>query len=468
MTTPPNQQPSTGRAPLPWRAAVRVTSDAVRGTVRADVPGTERGVALLVVLVTLAVMGALSTEFAYNTRANIWMAGNVTASTQAYYHARSVGQIAELAVNAKKNFPQIKTAMSLMGKAGGAKLEIWRQACEFAKIFATGRASFFGMDIIDLSEEDAVGFKAGDFDCKVTAEDSRTNLNAAATDPPSNVGPFGGAGDGAGAAGGRPGAEKGGKARANPRMTPRREEQQRKQLGLKLFGLFRPMLDTGEFDSEDEMIDLIINIMDWTDADELRTDVDANGNFVPGVGDEGADYTQLEWSPKNAKFDTIGEIQLVAGMASDVFCQVRENFTVFSTGKLNVNDADLPTLKGVLCQGFDDPIMELQLCWNYMPGILPVMDQALMALETCRELKKAAYSTPFTSMSQFSNFIKRFPAILGNGTQLPINPRVINEHLGVLTTMVRVESTGIFRGTKRKITTIYDQATGEPVYHHVE
>ena len=39
----------------------------------------QRGVALLVVLVTMAIMGALSTEFAYNTRANIWMAGNVTA-----------------------------------------------------------------------------------------------------------------------------------------------------------------------------------------------------------------------------------------------------------------------------------------------------------------------------------------------------------------------------------------------------
>ncbi|MDP6946733.1 MAG: hypothetical protein QF464_21465, partial [Myxococcota bacterium] len=62
------------------------TTRAARATVRTDVPGTQRGVALLVVLVTVAIMGALSTEFAYNTRANIWMAGNVTASTQAYYH----------------------------------------------------------------------------------------------------------------------------------------------------------------------------------------------------------------------------------------------------------------------------------------------------------------------------------------------------------------------------------------------
>ena len=59
---------------MPWRDAARLTMTSARDAVRADVPGTQRGVALLVVLVTMAVMGALSTEFAYNTRANIWMA----------------------------------------------------------------------------------------------------------------------------------------------------------------------------------------------------------------------------------------------------------------------------------------------------------------------------------------------------------------------------------------------------------
>ena len=34
----------------------------------------------------------------------------------------------------------------MMGKGGGQKLEIWRQACEFAKIFATGEAQFFGLN----------------------------------------------------------------------------------------------------------------------------------------------------------------------------------------------------------------------------------------------------------------------------------------------------------------------------------
>ena len=72
------------------------TADTVREALQLPVhssAGPRRGVALLIVLVTTAVMGALSTEFAYNTRTNIWMAGNVTADTQAFYHARSAATI---------------------------------------------------------------------------------------------------------------------------------------------------------------------------------------------------------------------------------------------------------------------------------------------------------------------------------------------------------------------------------------
>ena len=118
------------------------------------------------------------------------------------------------------------------------------------------------------------------------------------------------------------------------------------------------MLGSGEFDSEEEIFDAIINVIDWTDADELRTNIDAMGNFVEGAGDEGRDYAAVEYEVKNAKMDTVGEAQLVAGLSSDVYCRIRDKLTVFSTGKLNVNDADLGTMKGVLCQGVNDPALE--------------------------------------------------------------------------------------------------------------
>ncbi len=456
----------TGR-PMPLREALRVTGAAVRETVRADVPGTERGVALLIVLVTVAVMGALSVEFAYNTRTNIWMAGNVTASTKAYWHARSVTEIATLAINAKRNFPQIKTALTLIGKGGGAKAEIWRQSCEFAKIFFTGKAEFFGMTILDMTGEEAVGIEEGSFDCVVTAEDSRTNLNAASTDPPNRFNPTGSRGGGRGG-GSNPRGGAGNRGVAGGAVSGKALDTNRKQLSLKLYGLFRPFLDSGEFDSEDEMIDLIVNIMDWTDADDVKVDIGPNGEFIDSSGSEASDYGQYGYAVKNAKMDSVGEVQLIEGMRSEIYCKIRDKLTVFSTGKLNVNDADLATLKGVMCQTIENEADRLAMCWNVLPGQVAPIDGALLALDSCRELKKAAYSTPFTSVAQFIRFFKQYPAILGVPLELPIQDRLVREHLGVLTKMVRVEATGSFRGTQKKITTVIDQATGEPVYTHIE
>ena len=441
-------------SPLKLNEAWSITAGAVRGSVRAEVGPRQRGVALLIVLVTTAVMGALSTEFAYNTRTNIWMAGNVTAETQAYYHARSANQIAKLAVNAKRNFPQMKAALSLMGKGASTKLEIWRQACEFVKIFSTGKASFFGLDILDLSQEEAIGTKKGVFTCKVSAEDSRTNLNAASTDPP------------------HPSQLQMGKKKntttASPLLAGRKLQQERKNLGLKLYGLFRPFLDSGEFDSEDEMLEVILNVMDWTDSDDTKTDVGPDGNFMESGAAEGADYARYGYEVKNARMDTVGEVQLVEGLPSDVYCKIRDKLTVFSTGKLNVNDADLATLKGVLCQALPDDGSRMALCWNFLPGQIPPMDEALIALQSCRELKKSAYSTPFTSMSQFVQFFQRFPSLMGSSVVIPVNPRTAQEHLGVSTTMVRIEAGGEFRGTKRTINTIIALASGAVVHNHIE
>jgi hypothetical protein len=458
MTVRDTTAGDTSAAPrgMAFGEAYRLTRAAMRDTVRADVPGTQRGVALLIVMVTVAVMGALSTEFAYNTRTNIWMAGNVTAETQALYHARSSMEIALLAVNAKKNFPQMKAALSLMGgSGGGAGIEIWRQACEFVHVFSTGRANFFGLDILDMSEEKAVGVKeGGTFECVVTAEDSRTNLNAASTDPPSALGALRQAAQNQAAGGARP---------AGFNL-----DVQRKQLGLKLYGLLRPFLDSGEFDSEDEMIQVILNVMDWTDADDNKTDVGANGEFTESGGSEAADYARYGYDVKNAKMDTVGEVQLVSGVTSDIYCKIRDKLTVFSTGKLNVNDADLATLKGVLCQAIDDEAIRLQLCWNVLPGVIPPMDEALLMLDTCRDLKKAAFSTPFTNMSKFIRFFGEYSALSQSGVSIRPNARTVQDHLDVMTTMVRIEATGTFRQTKRKLTMVVDLSTGEPVYFNIQ
>lgn len=433
-------------------AAVHAVRRALKGAPRAR---KERGLALLMTIVVVAILASLSVQFTYNTRANIWMTGNLKASTQAYFNARSATRIALLAVNAKKNFPQMQQFMSLMGRNAAQNLEIWQRACDFVNIFATGRAEFFGTPLLDFSSEKAVGAPSKRdgvqaFTCKVTAEDARVGLNRAATEMPI------------------PDPN-------NPTIDPaviaqqQLQQQQRAagQLYVQLGGLLQPMVTAGYFKSEDEITDLILNVVDWTDVDDSRSDIDPNGNFVAGGGAE-PDYGRHGYNSKNAKMDTVGELLLVEGMTPDVFCRVKEKLTVFSTDKINVNDADLAVLRGVLCQAIPDETARALVCFNPDATGLALIDRALIDLENCRNLKKQVYSTPFTSMSRFTQFFQQLPAARGLNVQFPINANLLNQQLGVRTKMVRIEAEGVYADSRRKMVTIVDTASGALVHYHYE
>jgi type II secretory pathway component PulK len=436
------------------RGAFGMACRAVSSSLRRKTHAAERGVALLMTLVVVAILGALSVQFSYNLRANIYMGGNLRASTQAYFNARSAMKIALLAVNAKQSFPQMQQYLSLLGKGASARIEIWQRACDFVNIFATGKAEFFGTQLLDFSSEKAVGAPSkkegvAAFSCKVSAEDARVNLNRAATEI--NIDPSQPAQD--------------------PGMLQQQQlqQQQRKaaQLYVQLGGLLQPMVNSGVFEKEDDVLELILNVIDWTDADTTKSDIDPQGNFTAASGAE-PDYGQYGYESKNAKMDTVGEVQLVEGMTSEAFCQIRDKLTVFATEKINVNDADLAVLKGILCQSIQDELVRNQLC--LMPGLsgMPPIDDALIALETCRNLKKQVYSTPFTSMSRFTQFFEQFPAALGTGIPLPITASIVNQQLGVKTKMVRIEAEGIFGETKRKMVSVVDTTTGTLVHYHYE
>lgn len=448
----PHRDDATGtglrKASLAALAAVRTSLGPRRAT-------RERGLALLMTIVVAAILASLSVQFTYNTRSNIWMTGNLKASTQAYFNARSATRIALLAVNAKKNFPQMQQFMSLMGRNAAQNLEIWQRACDFVNIFATGKAEFFGTQLLDFSSEKAVGAPSrregvAAFTCKVTAEDARVSLNRAATEMPIPD-------------------------PTQPNMDPAvlaqnmLQQQQRAagQLYVQLAGMLQPMVTAGFFKSEDDITELILNVVDWTDVDDSKSDLDPLGNFAVGGGSE-PDYGRFGYKSKNAKMDTVGELLLVEGMTPDVYCRIRDKLTVFATEKINVNDADLAVLKGILCQSIPDETARALVCFNPdQMGLTPI-DYALVDLENCRNLKKQVYSTPFTSMSRFTQFFQQLPAAKGLNFQFPINANLVNQQLGVRTKMVRIEAEGVYGDSRRKMVTIVDTASGALVHYHYE
>jgi len=471
---------STPTRPLPMTEALSLTRRAVADTVHrtGTRDGRPRGIALLMVLILTGIIAALSVQFTYHTRTNIWMSGNLLASTQARFNARSSLRIGLLAVNAKKNFPEMQKFLSLMGKAAAQRLEVWQRACDFVNIFATGKAEFFGMALLDFTSDKAVGGsrppvsrskldrvrlggsedgtevaegQPAPFSCKVSAEDGRVNLNRAATEA-------------------SPVSLNAGGQNLQQAATAMLAQQQRAaaQLYVQLGGLLQPMAASGLFENEEQAVELILNIIDWTDADDSKSDIDQNGNFVASSGAEGGDYGQYGYEAKNAKMDTVGEVQLVDGMTSDVYCRIRDKLTVFATDKVNVNDADVAVIKGILCQAIQNDIERAQICLAPGPRGIPPMDEAIIAMESCRQIKKQVYSTPFMSMNRFNEFFRSYPAAMNTGVPFNINTSIVDQQLGVRTKMVRLEAEGVYGHTKRKMVAIVDTSTGALVNFHYE
>lgn len=83
--------------------------------------------------------------------------------------------------------------------------------------------------------------------------------------------------------------------------------------------------------AEDDAVKLAAAIIDWRDEDEL-----------PSLGGaEAAHYNTLSSTPRNAAFETVGELRRVKGMADNLYFQLREIFSVYSvSAQVDLSAAD--------------------------------------------------------------------------------------------------------------------------------
>jgi type II secretory pathway component PulK len=88
--------------------------------------------------------------------------------------------------------------------------------------------------------------------------------------------------------------------------------------------------------------ELVASLADWIDPDDTR---------IYSGGSEDAVYDRLDmpYRSKNAPFDTRDEIRLVDGCENDgVWERVGRYLTIYGDGKVNVNTATKPVIKGLL------------------------------------------------------------------------------------------------------------------------
>ncbi len=142
-------------------------------------------------------------------------------------------------------------------------------------------------------------------------------------------------------------------------------------------------------DNNLEKLELIANLVDWTDADDTR--------LYQG-GDELGPYDKLDfpYKPKNAPFDTIQEVRLVEGWHMDsVWERFGKHLTIYGAGKVNVNTAEHAVMRGLMMA--------------YMEGYTSeqLVNEAVGKIIAIRSTPVLLGGQHFSSAQHFSSWVER-------------------------------------------------------------
>jgi general secretion pathway protein K len=401
---------------------MKASASAVRESMRAG-PRSGRsphGVALLLVLVTMAIMAAFTTEFHYKSYVSLHVASNLRDDVTAYYHARSAMEVARLVIKSQNVADNMFNALAaFVPNIKNQNIELWTFACEFANAFCSGKLKLMGKTFFDFTGMKGVGLEKGGFcKCRAMPEDGRINVN---------------------------------------RVDSLAEKNQMFADLYSTFIQFReePLTDLREIDKD--VAELVLNIIDWADPDSMRSDL--VGTMVHDSAQaEGLGYDK-GFTPKNGKFDTLRELLLVDKMDRKLYCQAARELTPYSTKKLNVNTAPLRTLRRLTCAHTTNAE---EVCYGLGGQQVPTMDFAMYCMEMCRTLRQALMSPGFSNTGQFMKFFDLLPA---EWQPRPIlDKRALTQKIGVKSRVIRVETTGGYYTTFRSLTGIIDSSTGDYVY----
>lgn len=311
-----------------WRMLTVPRSLAARGARvglrQAGNQGRRSGVALLVVMTTIMVITVIVTDLAYTARVRFLVDAHHTERQQAFWLARSGIEIYNLLILADREMgdtidqlgggnlaidglldmvPQINTGLLTMFTAVQADSDVADMSqADKDKLQTTGQVSD---EVRKKAVDEGGGLFSerswldmpGDFTAEVKREDCRININLLRTTQAATL-----------------------------------EESPTYQLMLG-----RMSGDDNEAWLRDHNLtarDLVANLTDWVDSDTVRSG--ARGGYEDGL------YQNQEppYLSKNAPFDSLEEIRLVDGWQDDVYDRFAEQFTVYGSGKLNINCGD--------------------------------------------------------------------------------------------------------------------------------
>jgi len=304
-------------------------------------PVQHRGVALILVLTTIAILTAIGVDFSYSSRVSLKLAENLRDETRAEYLARSAVNVSRLLLHFQKQVDQLggQLGTALGGLTGGSRppprpgagaaapapnnlgIRLWQVVPIESNAFSallSGRIE--GLDGIRTdaaalparpgeraSVTHAFGGFDGSFQAKIVDENSRINVQRL-----DDLG-----------------------ARAVSTLT-----QLRAMMADPKYDFI--------FDEEDanrdrvRRDDVLLAMKDWIDIDETGTAFDPSNPqrpFVNGFGDENSAYSRYEprYKAKNGRFDSLEELYMVRGVNDRFMAAFGDRLTIWPDINTNLN-----------------------------------------------------------------------------------------------------------------------------------
>lgn len=421
----------------------------------------ERGVAMIIAVVAIAILTAVATEFVYNSRVDLQMATNQRDEIRAYYLARSGLGMSRLLLRFQKQLDQVQIPNilgaltgALGGTTGGAgaapgslSIQLWRMArvdCHMLRqmvkteppretrpIKPPARAGFDGEfpDAAGKQTRRSFGGFDGCFLASISDEEEKLNLNK--LDAP---------------------------------------QLSSQVLVGRLLDLFGDKRFDFLFEREDSNrvkatpADVVIAMRDWMDEDETQSALNLSGvgePFAKGFSDENSLYDRYlpRYKAKNARFDSLDELYLVHGVNDRFMAAFRDRLTVYPdvNARLNVNSDD-PMLLYMAILSVADPAR---------PD--PRLKDPLFIESLIRRIRNARVFSLFgMSVTDFVNVVE----LAGVPVNVTIKNNVQNNRaVGDKSSTFTIKSVGEAGSVQKTITAVVrmdDQNLGRLVYWREE
>ncbi len=303
-------------------------------------PARSRGATLLVAITAIAILTAAATELAYNVRVSLEIAVNARDELRATYLAKSAVNLSRMVLHFQRQLDNLSSSQS--GTAGQTAANAQTGAQSLQSMLSGMTLNIHLWEVLPVDSGMIGMFLSGD-------------RRSALTAPPE------------GAKSGNPSAfPAGGKLTSfgdfEGNFDAKIEDEDRKINVPQLAGLALsttlpatqlmrlqqlisdPVYDP-LFDREDAngvrvtRNDLLIALKDWVDEDEVGSSLTNNSAapFEQGTADENYYYSRGRdsYSAKNARFDSLDELYLVAGVTDVFMAAFGDKLTVYP----NVNQA---------------------------------------------------------------------------------------------------------------------------------